>query len=117
MSNTESTVNYLNDVNAFFGAESNFLAQGKEKHFIRLEKLDEPFKRADGKRVSFQMEYRELSETCTDADDESWCCVRSNEFTYWSATELKAMGLNVSHKNPERWVPENYYIFEHVNIF
>ena len=91
--------------------KKSFLAQGKDKSFISLKKLDAPFKRFDGKRVSYEMDYRWLSTPCEKENDESWCCVQGNEFTYWTAKELTEMGLKLNCKNP---VPENFNIFEHV---
>ncbi len=87
------------------------LAQGLNESVLIVTKLDAPVKRFDGKRVSFQMEHRWLSETCQSSDDEAWACVQGSDFTYWSATELKALGLRPGRKSV---VPDGYSLFDHV---
>ena len=91
----------------------SILAQGKDNNFISIEKLPHPYKRADGKRVSYQMDYRWLSAPCENSSDQSWCCVQGQEFSYWSEKELKDLGLKLNSKNI---IPEDYSIFDHVNL-
>ncbi len=66
-------------------------AQGRDTHFLALVKLSDPFRRMDGKRGRYCLVYRSLSQPCRDALDEAWCCVRSNENTYWQAKEIASV--------------------------
>jgi hypothetical protein len=92
------------------------LAQGKDIHFVSLEKLPEPYKRADGKRVSYLLHYRELSVTANADNDEAWACVNCSGYTYWSAKELKELGVSIG-RNGNIHIPDGYDIFEHIHIF
>ena len=63
-------------------------AQADEnRNVLILRKLDSPFKRFDGRRVSYQLEYRWLSVDPTPEGDEV-CCLRGQEFSYYSKREL-----------------------------
>lgn len=75
--------------------DSSLLAIAKGKNFIRIEKLEERFTRLDGRRVSYQMLYCDLSVTAESIDDQAWACVRYSELQYWSAKELSEIGINV----------------------
>jgi hypothetical protein len=89
------------------------LAQGQGTNFISIEKLDEPYRRADGKRVSYLMDYRWLSCECASPDDEAYVCVQGNEHSYWSAKELQELGIKTNKKAP---VSESYNVFDNVTI-
>lgn len=69
------------------------IAQGRDTRFLALYKLDEPYQRADGKRVRWSLDYRWLSVPCRHEKDESWCCVRGSENTYWSLKELQNLAV------------------------
>lgn len=67
---------------------SALIAQGKGSNFLCLERLNEPYRRADGKRALYQLEYRWLSSECQTTGDQSWACVQGREFTYWQRAEI-----------------------------
>lgn len=69
----------------------HIIAQGKGSNFIAIEKLDQPFQRADGKQASFQVDHRWLSSECENENDESYVCVKGQEFTYWQEKEIKRL--------------------------
>jgi len=66
------------------------------RQVLILRKLDSPFKRFDGKRVSYELEYRWVSADVTPEGDEV-CCVMGEEFSYYSKRELNA--INAMNKN------------------
>lgn len=103
----------MKNVNYIKSFEGSIIAIGNGNDFIAIEKLETPFKRADGKRVSYQLDYRRLSDKCENENDESWCTVLEQEFTYYSAEELKTSKIFVNRKNPisEDWkISENFLI-------
>ncbi|HYW76209.1 MAG TPA: hypothetical protein VFA48_06245 [Gammaproteobacteria bacterium] len=53
-----------------------------------LRRLDEPCRRFDGKRASYELEYRWLSQ---DGDD-GLACVRGSEVSLWQRREIKPRG-------------------------
>ena len=73
--------------------EDSLIAQGKEGKVLIIRHLDHPIKRANGKRVSYELEYRDLSTTCEDENDQAWACCVCQEFTYWSKKELVESGI------------------------
>ena len=62
--------------------------QGKGSNFLILSRLDHPYVRADGKKASYQIEYRWLSMDCQDENDDNYVCVKGSEYTYWQRKEL-----------------------------
>jgi hypothetical protein len=64
------------------------IAQGRNKDFLVLYKLDAPFKRFDGETADYELVYRELSHTCETSRDEAWACTLSQESTYWKKEEI-----------------------------
>jgi hypothetical protein len=106
-------VNYLPAFQHFNPSDNSSIMQGKGRNVLRLEKLDAPHTRADGKRVSYQLEYRWLSTDCEHPDDEAFVCVMGNEFSYYSAKELRAtFGLRTGKQGIV--VPDDIDLFEHV---
>jgi len=72
--------NYLiEDVSKYF--HGCVMAEKKDKNVLILYKLDKPITRFDGKKGSYELEYRWLSQ-----DDVH--CVLGNEFTIWQRKEL-----------------------------
>ena len=63
-------------------------AHAQNKNILILSKRDNPIKRFDGKRVSYELQYKNTSKEITNDKDESWVCVSSSEITYWSKKEL-----------------------------
>ena len=86
------------------------LAQGRDTHFLALVKLAEPYRRLDGKLGRYCVVYRYLSVSCADSLDEAWCCVRSDEYTYWLNHEIRPL-LNALK------VGQSVDLFDHFNIF
>ena len=84
-------------------------AQGKGTDFLRLEKLDTTFERADGQKARYALEHRWLSIPCTDPDDEAWCCVEGNEYTYWKPSEIKELLADIDNGEVD--------LFDHFNLF
>lgn len=85
-------INYTEDFN-----QSSFTkalaVHGKGNNVLILSKLNTPYTRFDGKRVSYQLNYRWLSESCKKPKDEVWACVQGDENTYWSKRELIESGV------------------------
>lgn len=86
------------------------IAQGQDSNFIRIVELDEPFRRADGKKASYEVEYRWLSAQCKNENDQAWACVQGNEFTYWQAAEIKPLLTQLE-------AGEDPCVFDHFNLF
>lgn len=84
-------------------------AQGKGTNFLRLEKLATTFERADGQKARYALEHRWLTTPCTDPDDEAWCCVKGNDFTYWKPSEIKELLAEIE--------AGDFDLFEHFNLF
>lgn len=66
-------------------------AQGQGANFLSISKLDEKFKRADGKLAQYELNYRWLSCECNNENDEAYVCVLGSEFTYYQRKELDAL--------------------------
>jgi hypothetical protein len=88
----------------------SLVAQGQGSNVLILRKLDEPFKRFDGKKASYQLDYRWLSENCEREDDQAWACVMGSEFTYWQRKEIEAL-LKAIGKG------KDVNIFDYFNLF
>lgn len=88
----------------------SIIAQGIGSDFIRIERLDKPFKRADGKRGSYLLEHRWLSCECQKETDQSWACVQGSEFTYWQQKEIKKLLDEIKTK-------PDVNVFDHFNLF
>lgn len=88
------TVDYL------FCDGTLLLAQGYDTHFLALIKLDAPYQRLDGKLGRYAVIYRHLSVPCTHALDEAWCCVRSDEYTYWLTREIRPLLQEIKADRP-----------------
>ena len=71
-------------------------AEAKDRNVLILRKMKHIFQRADGRRVSYEIEYRLLSCDLTEKGDEV-CCVEGREFSYWSTRELRACGALNKH--------------------
>lgn len=105
-SNSDVFVNYHNSFKNFVAAIA------KNNHFLLIEHLESPFKRLDGRRVSYQVEYRELSIMAQNEDDEAWCRVKSNDFMYWSERELLQIGIKPKSKAQ----PDLQEVFNNITI-
>jgi len=86
------------------------LAQGRDTHFLALVKLADPYQRLDGKFGRYCVVYRYLSVSCTNSLDEAWCCVKSDEYTYWLAHEIRPVLQTFKSHQPVD-------LFNHFNIF
>lgn len=73
-------------------------ASAKGRNVLILSHMDYPVVRMDGKRVAYELELRWLSEDPSETGDEV-CCVRGNEFSYWSKRELKELGALDPHSS------------------
>ena len=89
---------------------NHLVAQGKGSNFIAIEKLDQPFQRADGKQASFQVDHRWLSSECTHENDENYVRVEGQEFTYWQEKEIKRLLKTVRSGNEVN-------VFDYFNLF
>ena len=63
-------------------------AEGNANNVLILRKLEKPVRRGDGKYASYEIEYRWLSVSCQNKDDEAWACTQGSEVTYWLKSEL-----------------------------
>jgi hypothetical protein len=64
-------------------------AQGKGHNVLILTHLDRPTQaRFDRKPASYELEYRWLSRTCIEPNDEAYVCVQGSERTFWQRREL-----------------------------
>jgi len=73
-------------------------ASANNRYVLILTKLDHLVKRFDGRQVSYRIEARLLSVDPTFEGDEV-CCVRWNEFSYWSRAELQEIGALKKHSS------------------
>ena len=85
------------------------LVQGRDDNVLILSKLDEPFKRFDGKKASYELVYRWLSTKCEHEDDEAFVFVLGAEATFWQAKEIKQLLPEIKNK-------DEVDIFEHFNL-
>lgn len=81
----ENTIDYTEQFNDVI------IAQGKGRNVLILRKLDNKFKRFDGKLAIYQLEHRWLSCDCQNEKDEAFVCVLGNDFTYWQQKEIKSV--------------------------
>ena len=95
---------------------SVLLAQGQGRHFIRIDRAEEKFRRVDGKESRYCLTYAELSVDCEEPDDEAWCQVQFSERQWWLPSELAAIGIHVK-RTKQGMYPQDYNIFAHVNLF
>lgn len=65
-------------------------AQGKGSNFLAVFKLDQPCERSDGKKATFEICYRWLSQNCQSETDQAFVCVQGSEVTYFQRKELKS---------------------------
>lgn len=73
-------------------------AHGNQNNVLILNRLDQPFQRNDGKKATYQLEYRWLSTECAKETDEAWCCVLGNEFTFWQRKEVDIAAIEAGRK-------------------
>lgn len=90
--------------------ENALIAQGKGSNFIVIYKLDHPFQRADGKKASYELEYRSLSRECEHDDDDNYACVEFQDITYWQAKEINSLLAGIKARREVN-------VFEHFNLF
>lgn len=74
----------------------NMKAHAQGRNVLILSHLDSPFRRADGRRVSYCLEYRWLSKDPTETGEEV-AFVKGQEYTYWSRRELQETGALKKH--------------------
>ncbi len=87
-------------------------AHGRGKNMLIMRKLRNPYKRSDGLRVSYEIEYRWLSRDLAspptdEYPTEAWACVMGYEFSYWSLREIKETGFDIDN-------PTN--LFDHFSL-
>lgn len=63
-------------------------AHGQGKLFLYLVRMEEPVRRADGKKAIFLLGNYYLSTECREPQDESWACVLSDDHEYWQLKEI-----------------------------
>lgn len=80
-------VDYYED----FANENAVIAQGQGSNFIVIRKLDKLFRRGDGKKALYELEYRWLSQECRNERDQCWACVQGSEFSYWQRKEIESL--------------------------
>lgn len=87
--NFEQSGNAVYDLTEFLGDRYSDLviAQGFGNHLVMIFKLDDLFKRFDGKMARYEVHYRSLSASVE--EPESYTLVTSTENTYWLRKELK----------------------------
>ena len=90
-------------------------AHGDGFKFLALSKMSSPFRRFDGKRVSYLVTYRSLSSQCVDAADQSPVCAVTEDSTYFSARELLKLGVLVP--NSLKLNPKLKSLFDHFFLF
>lgn len=78
--------------------EEHIKASAKDRNVLILSHRKNPIVRFDGKRVSYQVEYRWLSTDPTPEGDEV-CCVQGSELTFWSKKELMENGALNPHSS------------------
>ena len=87
--NFEQSGNAVYDLTDFLGKKfpNLVIAQGFDNHLVMIFKLDDLFKRFDGKMARYEVHYRSLSTSIEEL--ESYALVTSSENTYWLRKELK----------------------------
>jgi hypothetical protein len=103
------TINYLEA----FNDGHTILAQGLAFSFIRVEVLEEPKTRADGKDGTFLVERLDLSSPCEKPTDQSYVCVIGRGAEILNDTEMKEFGFILNKKSGELEIPDDYNAFEH----
>ncbi len=83
-------IDYTTDYNNTFPSTPALAVQGAGRNVLILRKI-ESFKRADGKRGTYELEHRWLSQTCERPKDQAWACVRGQSYTYWQCVEIRAL--------------------------
>lgn len=106
-----SIVDYTEQFSKTYSCQNVVIAQGKDANFLALHKLEEPYKRADGKKGYYQLEYRWLSEACERETDQAYACVSGQDRIYLTKKEANSV-LNDLNKNPE-----HFSLFNHFNLF
>lgn len=87
----------------------SLLVQGHEENVLMLSKLDQPFRRADGKRASYELAYRWLSTDCQHEDDQAWACVQGSEVTYWQEREIRSLLARIKRGGANLFQQFNLY--------
>lgn len=64
------------------------LAQGNGHNFLALSKRT-LFKRNDGRKASYELEYRSLSAECNNERDEAYACVTYSELNFFQYDEIQ----------------------------
>ena len=80
-------------------------AHGKENNVLILRKLNNTFKRFDGKNSHYELEYRWLSCECKHENDEAWACCQVSDFIYLTNREVKP------------FIKKQDNLFNHFNLF
>tara|TARA_B100002019_G_C21255667_1_gene593697 strand:- start:557 stop:856 length:300 start_codon:yes stop_codon:yes gene_type:complete len=88
---------------------NSMLAQGKGSNFLMISKLSEPLKRFDGKNGYYEVNYRWLSETCNEENDEAWCCVQGSDLIYLTKKEAKDIIQEIKNNSCN--------LFNHLHLF
>jgi len=73
-------------------------AQGNDHNVLILHKLDSLYRRYDGKKAGFELEYRWLSRSCQDEGDEAFIFVQGSELTYWQRKEIDLAAVQAGRK-------------------
>lgn len=94
-------------IDSFEGA---LVAQGSGENFIAIRRLDQPFQRFDGKKASYELNHRWLSQECERENDQAWACVQGAENTYWQRKEIERLIRQLDKGNEVN-------VFEHFNLF
>lgn len=89
----------------------SILAQGYEKNFLMLFKLEQKQRRLDRKLGSFELEYRWLSQECKHKDDEAYVCVQGQDRILLTNAEAKVI-LDGLRKNPD-----SVNLFDHFSLW
>lgn len=73
-------------------------AHGKGQNVLILSKLEQPSRRFDGKKATYEVQYRSLSAPCGNPHDQAWACVQHSERSFWLPKEFDLKGIKAGSK-------------------
>lgn len=106
----ESVVDYTEEFSGYRSGNNYLLVQGRGNNVLALNKLPTPVVRSDGKRASYELEYRWLSQSCEHSRDQAYVMVTDSEFIYLQRKEVSAL-LRHLKKGSE------VVLFDYFNLF
>ena len=86
---TDEVIDYTEEYNGKSSFHDYIAVHGKGRMVLMLSKLEEPVQRWDGKKASYRLEDRSLSQRCEHYRDEAWACVRADDWQFLQRKEIE----------------------------